>query len=77
MEKALIVRGYIMLFKSTELHIMTSWRKQISRSRILPSSNLFPYHRIPGETPQYGCCTVRDHKIARDVIKDNGRNSSS
>lgn len=65
-----------MLFKSTELHITTSWRKRISHSHILPSSNLFPYQRIPGATAQYGCYTVRDHEIARDVIKDNGRNSS-
>lgn len=65
-----------MLFKSTESHVMISWRKEISHNHILPSSNLFLYRRNPGETAHYGCYTVRDHKIARDVIKDDRRNSS-
>lgn len=65
-----------MPLKSTELHKMTIWRKKTSHSYILPFSNLLSCHRIPGETAQYGCYTVADHKIAGDVIKDAGRNSS-
>lgn len=65
-----------MSLKSIELHKMTIWRKKTSHSHTLPYSNLLSYHRIPGETAQYGCYTVADHKIAGEVIKDAGRNSS-
>lgn len=64
MGKDHIPQGSVLLPKSTELHLMTSRRGQISPQPYFPSSNMLPQPRIHGEAEQFGCPAVRDHKIA-------------
>lgn len=76
MGKDHIAQGSVLLLKSTELHLMTPRREQISPQPIPPLSE---FTSVPQDSQGNGTVWLSCSKRSQDcwdVIKDNGRNSS-